>query len=91
MARQQAQDSGVPASTQVMARGTRWRFTAYYKASIVQEAAQCRAAGEIGALLRREGLFSSRRCGGSSIRPACDGRCRSAVGRRRRGAGSRRP
>jgi transposase-like protein len=28
-------------------------------ASIVQQAAPCRAPGEIGALLRREGLFSS--------------------------------
>lgn len=59
MARQQAQDAGVAASTQVTARGTRRRFTADYKALIVQQAAQCRAPGEIGALLRREGLFSS--------------------------------
>ena len=37
----------------------RRRFTVEYKTSIVQEAAQCRAVGEIGSLLRREGLFSS--------------------------------
>jgi transposase len=30
-----------------------------YKTGIVQEAERCRAAGEIGSLLRREGLFSS--------------------------------
>ena len=59
MARQQAQDSSAVSSTQVAVRGTRRRFTADYKASIVQQAAQCRAPGEIGALLRREGLFSS--------------------------------
>ena len=49
----------VASSTQVAVRGTRRRFTANYKASIVQQEAQCRAPGEIGALLRREGLFSS--------------------------------
>jgi transposase len=59
MARPQTQDAGVTESTQVTARGTRRRFTVDYKASIVQQAAQCRAPGEIGALLRREGLFSS--------------------------------
>ena len=59
MARQQAEDSVVAASTQVAVRGTRRRFTADYKASIVQQATQCRAPGEVGALLRREGLFSS--------------------------------
>ena len=48
----------VPA-TKVSARNGRRRFTAEYKASMVQHAAQCRAPGEIGALLRREGLFSS--------------------------------
>ena len=59
MARPQTQDAGATGSTQVAARGTRRRFTVEYKASIVQQAAQCRAPGEIGALLRREGLFSS--------------------------------
>ena len=48
----------VASSTQVVVRGTRRRFTADYKASIVQQAAQCRAPGEIGAMLRREGLSS---------------------------------
>jgi transposase-like protein len=37
----------------------RRRFTAEYKARIVREADACREAGAIGALLRREGLFSS--------------------------------
>ena len=48
----------VPATKVSAPRGRR-RFTAEYKASIVQQAAQCRAPSEIGALLRREGLFSS--------------------------------
>ena len=37
----------------------RRRFTAEYKAAIVRQAAACREPGEIGALLRREGLYSS--------------------------------
>ena len=45
--------------TKVTAGRSRRRFTADYKASIVQQALQCRVPGEIGALLRREGLFSS--------------------------------
>ena len=39
-------------------RAKRRRFTAGYKLRIVQEAAACRD-GEIGALLRREGLYPS--------------------------------
>ena len=45
-------------STEVQLRATRRRFTAAYKRQIVEEAAQCEH-GEIGALLRREGLYSS--------------------------------
>jgi transposase-like protein len=37
----------------------RRRFTAKYKLRIVQEADACTRPGEIGALLRREGLYSS--------------------------------
>jgi transposase-like protein len=37
----------------------RRRFSASYKASIVREASHCTKPGEIGALLRREGLYSS--------------------------------
>jgi len=44
---------------EVSARVGRRRFTVAYKTRIVQEAAQCRAPGEIGSLLRREGLYSS--------------------------------
>jgi len=37
----------------------RRKFTAKYKLKILQEAAQCTKQGDIGALLRREGLYSS--------------------------------
>ncbi len=43
---------------EVPERATRRRFTAEYKLRIVQEAEACQE-GEIGALLRREGLYSS--------------------------------
>ncbi len=37
----------------------RRRFSADYKARVVEEAEACTEAGDIGALLRREGLYSS--------------------------------
>jgi transposase-like protein len=37
----------------------RRRFTAAYKLAILKEADACSGRGEIGALLRREGLYSS--------------------------------
>lgn len=40
-------------------KAKRRQFTTEYKVSVVQEAERCRAAGEIGGLLRREGLYSS--------------------------------
>ena len=39
-------------------RGRR-RFTATYKRQILEAAAQCTKVGDLGALLRREGLYSS--------------------------------
>jgi len=49
----------VPADPEVRARAVRRQYPAAYKAQIVAEAAACTAPGEIGALLRREGLYSS--------------------------------
>ncbi len=52
----------MPLSTsevEVMAKPTRRRFTTEYKLGVLQEADRCSRAGEIGALLRREGLYSS--------------------------------
>ena len=40
-------------------RSIRRRFSAKYKLKIVQEADRCSEPGQIGALLRREGLYSS--------------------------------
>ena len=55
--------NGKPPTTQpnpeVVARPVRRRFTAEYKQRILQEADACTQAGEMGALLRREGLYSS--------------------------------
>jgi transposase-like protein len=45
--------------TEVPAKARRRRFSAEYKQKILREAEQCRQPGEIGALLRREGLYSS--------------------------------
>ena len=45
--------------TEVVAKAQRRRFTAEYKRRIVREADRCTKPGEIGALLRREGLYSS--------------------------------
>ena len=45
-------------SSEVVARAQRRRFRAEYKLRILQEADRC-APGELGALLRREGLYSS--------------------------------
>lgn len=45
--------------TEVVPRARRRRFTAAYKQRIVAEAEACTERGEIGALLRREGLYSS--------------------------------
>ena len=43
----------------MVARAKRRQFTAEYKVQIVREAARCRGQGEVGALLRHEGLYSS--------------------------------
>jgi transposase len=45
--------------TEVMPKARRRTFTAKYKREIVREADGCTAPGETGALLRREGLYSS--------------------------------
>jgi hypothetical protein len=44
---------------QVPARPRRRTFTAAYKLRVLKEAAACTTPGEVGALLRREGLYSS--------------------------------
>jgi transposase-like protein len=44
---------------EVTPRAQRRRFSAAYKLRVVQEADRCSQPGAIGALLRREGLYSS--------------------------------
>ncbi len=44
---------------EVVAKATRRRFTLDYKRKIVREADGSKAPGAVGALLRREGLYSS--------------------------------
>jgi transposase-like protein len=52
------QTLGGPA-IEVVARATRRRFTVEYKRKIVREADAGKTPGAVGALLRREGLYSS--------------------------------
>ena len=48
-----------PSEVEVAAKPTRRRYTAEYKHRILREAVACTRPGELGALLRREGLYSS--------------------------------
>src|ERR1035437_10942776 len=78
------------ADPELAEKARRRRFSAKYKLAIVREADGCERPGEIGALLRREGLYSShlgkwraagcgcaRRVGGEAARAASAerGRC----------------
>ncbi len=51
-------NGGKSPNPEVSERATRRRFSAEYKLGILEEADRC-ALGEQGALLRREGLYSS--------------------------------
>jgi transposase-like protein len=50
-------------TTEVTGTAKRRRFTAEYKRRILQEADGCKETGGVGALLRREGLYSSHLAG----------------------------
>ena len=54
-----ADHSTIEAETEVTEKAERRRFTAEYKRQVLQEADACTGPGEIGALLRRKGLYSS--------------------------------
>ena len=45
--------------TEVTEKAKRRRYTAEHKVRVLREADACKKAGELGALLRREGLYSS--------------------------------
>jgi len=49
----------VVADPEVPEKARRRRFSAEYKLRVLEEADACSESGEIGALLRREGLYSS--------------------------------
>jgi transposase-like protein len=51
--------SPTPPDPEVVEKAKRRAFSAEYKLGILREADSCTASGEIGALLRREGLYSS--------------------------------
>ena len=50
---------GAEREVEVLAKAMRRRFSAEYKRRVLQEADSCSKSGELGALLRREGLYSS--------------------------------
>jgi len=51
--------SGSPIDPEVPEKPVRRRFDTAYKQRILEEAARCSEPGELGQLLRREGLYSS--------------------------------
>jgi len=59
VAREAAERNGDVPDPEVAGKVTRRRFTAAYKRRIVREADKCTKPGDLGALLRREGVYSS--------------------------------
>ena len=51
--------SGMATETEVVAKAARRRFSATEKLRVLKEADRCSKPGELSALLRREGLYSS--------------------------------
>lgn len=74
--------------TEVLAKATRRRFTAEEKRRILNEADACKERGELGALLRREGIYSSHL---SAWRAAAQQRGASGLAPRKRGPKTRQP
>ena len=70
---------------EVSAKATRRRFSRDYKLAILRQADACKHPGEIGALLRREGLYSSHLTLWRKQRQA------GTLGTKRRGPQSTRP
>ena len=48
-----------PPDPEVVAKPTRRQFTAEYKLRILEETERCSGPGEVGRIVRREGLYSS--------------------------------
>lgn len=72
----------VPPDPEVTAKAQRRQYTAEYKLSILAQAEACSAPGQRGALLRREGLYSSHL---NTWRRQRDQGALSALGPRKRG------
>jgi transposase len=70
-----------PLDTEVPAKATRRKFTAQYKLDILAQAERCEP-GEVGALLRREGLYSSHL---TTWRRQCEEGALAALGPRKHG------
>ena len=49
----------LPANPEVVARASRRRFPVDYKLKVLEQADHCQDTGQLGALLRREGLYHS--------------------------------
>ena len=73
---------GVVPDPELVGRPRRRRFSAEYKLRIVREVDACTRSGEVGALLRREGLYSSLL---TEWRRARDSGALVALGPKRRG------
>ncbi|MCH8047255.1 MAG: transposase [Planctomycetes bacterium] len=58
-AQQGTENPGGPGDPEVPEKPVRRRFDAAYKQRIVEEADACSQPGEVGLLLRREGLYAS--------------------------------
>ena len=54
-----ARDAKPPSDPEVVAKPKRRKFAAQYRLRILEEAESCTQPGEVGRLLRREGLYSS--------------------------------
>ena len=77
-------DGSVP-DPEVSTKAKRRQFTKEYKLSVLRQADACRDPGEIGALLRREGLYSSHLSAWRRQREA------GQLGKKRRGPKSTKP
>ena len=72
----------VPQETEVTAKAKRRRFTAVEKLRILDLAEACTKVGELGAMLRREGIYSSSLAGWRRAREAGE---LGALGPKKRG------
>lgn len=73
---------------EVVAQAQRRRFTAEYKRRILREAEACKQPGALGALLRREGLYSSHLAAWRAAQKRGE---RTALAPKRRGPQPQRP